>query len=341
MPELALAELGRLLNGRVEGDASLRLRGIAPLNEASGTDLSFLSNARYLAEAERTGAGAILAAEGVRLPGRNLLVVADPYLALALALEIFHPPVRPAPGVSPGAHVPASCRLGAGVCIQAGAVLGESCEVGDRAVLMAGVVLGDRVTVGEDSVLHPRVTVYAGCRIGSRAIVHAGAVIGSDGFGFAREGDRHHKIPQVGNVIVEDDVEIGSNATIDRATFGSTRIGRGTKIDNLVQIGHNVRIGENTILVAQTGISGSTRIGRNVIFAGQSGAAGHLEIGDGARVGAKSAVLQDLPEGAFVIGTPAIEAGRWRRAAALFARLPELRRRLARLEGASPADKEE
>jgi UDP-3-O-[3-hydroxymyristoyl] glucosamine N-acyltransferase len=267
--------------------------------------------------------------------------VADPYLALAQALEIFHPPSRPAPGVHPGAHVPSSCRLGADVCLQAGVVLGEDCVVGDRVLLMAGVVLGDRAAVGEDSILHPHVTVYAECVIGRRAIVHAGTVIGSDGFGFAREGDRHHKIPQVGNVVIEDDVEIGANVAIDRATFGSTRIGRGTKIDNLVQIGHNVRIGENTILVSQSGISGSTHLGRNVIFAGQSGAAGHLTIGDGVRVGAKSAVFHDLPRGSFVIGIPAIEAARWRRAAALFARLPDLRRRIAKLEGAPPAGEEE
>jgi UDP-3-O-[3-hydroxymyristoyl] glucosamine N-acyltransferase len=308
---------------------------------AGAGQVSFLSNPRYAPEASRSAATAVLVADGVDLPGACLIVVADPYLALARALEIFHPPERPEAGVRPGAHVPASCRIAPTACVQPGAVLGERCEVDGGAVISAGVVLGNDVRVGDDSVLHPRVTVYAGCRLGRRVVVHAGAVIGSDGFGFARDGDRHHKIPQVGNVVVEDDVEIGANATIDRATFGSTRIGRGTKIDNLVQIGHNVTVGENCILVAQTGISGSTRLGRGVIFAGQSGAAGHLSIGEGARVGAKSAVLQDLPPGAFVIGSPAIEAGRWRRAVAVFGRLPELRRRLLRLEGRSPDEKED
>ena len=341
MPGLTLADLAERLGGRVQGDPGLRLRGVAPLAEATPEGLSFLANPRYLAEAGRSAAGAILAGEGTSLEGRSLIVVPDPYLALARALEIFHPPERPRPGVSPAAHVPSSCAIGPEAAIQTGVVLGERCRVGARTVIQAGVVLGDAVTVGEDTWLHPNVTVYAGCAIGSRVVVHAGAVIGSDGFGFAREGERHHKIPQVGTVVVEDDVEIGANAAIDRATFGATRIGRGTKIDNLVQIGHNVRIGENTLLVAQSGISGSTRLGRNVIIAGQSGAAGHLEIGDGSRVGAKSAVLQDLPAGSFVIGHPAIEAGRWRRAAALFARLPELRRRLTRLEAGSIDDKED
>ncbi|HET9480262.1 MAG TPA: UDP-3-O-(3-hydroxymyristoyl)glucosamine N-acyltransferase, partial [Candidatus Polarisedimenticolia bacterium] len=171
-------------------------------------------------------------------------------------------------------------------------------------------------------------------------IVHAGAVIGSDGFGFARDGARHRKIPQIGNVVVEDDVEIGANAAIDRATLGSTVVGGGTKIDNLVQIGHNVRVGRNSLLVAQSGISGSTRLGDSVVFAGQSGAVGHIEIGDGAMVGAKSAVTRDLPPGAFVIGHPAIEAGAWKRAVSIFARLPELRRRLLRLEAASDSEVE-
>jgi UDP-3-O-[3-hydroxymyristoyl] glucosamine N-acyltransferase len=341
VPELTLREVADRLGGRVLGDGTRRVRGVAPLSEAGSDQISFLANPRYARDALASAAAAVLVAEGTDLPGACVIVVPDPYLALARALEIFHPAARPEPGIHPGACVPASCRIGAGSSVQAAAVLGERCQIGERVTVGAGVVIGDDVRVGDDTILHPRVTIYAQCEVGRRVIVHAGAVLGSDGFGFARDGDRHHKIPQVGNVVVEDDVEIGANATIDRATFGSTRIGRGTKIDNLVQVGHNVRVGENCILVSQTGISGSTRIGNGVIFAGQSGAAGHLEIGDGARVGAKSAVLQDLPAGAFVIGHPAIEAGLWRRAAALFARLPDLRRRLRRLEGGAGVDKEE
>ncbi len=222
--------------------------------------------------------------------------------------------------------------LGDGVTVMSGAVIGEGCRLGAQTVVMSGVVVGTGVEIGARCTVHPNVTLYDRCVIGDDVIIHAGAVIGSDGFGFAREADRHRKIPQVGNVVIEDDVEIGANVTIDRATFGSTLIGRGTKIDNLVQIGHNVQVGEHSILVAQVGISGSTRLGSRVVFAGQSGAVGHIRIGDGAVVGAKSAVTHDLPAGAFVVGHPAIDAGIWKRAVAVFERLPQLRRRLMRLE---------
>jgi len=197
---------------------------------------------------------------------------------------------------------------------------------------MAGVTLGAGVSVGEDAVLHPSVTVYDGCVIGARCIIHAGTVVGSDGFGYAQEGEVHVKIPQLGNVVIEEDVEIGAGVTVDRATFGSTRIGRGTKIDNLVQVGHNCDVGENCILVAQVGLSGSVRLGRGVIFAGQSGSVGHVTIGEGSRIGAKSAVTGDLPPGSFVIGHPARDHREWKKSQAILARLPEIRMRLTRIE---------
>ena len=330
----SLSDLAARLGGRVRGEARLVVDGVAPLQTAGPKELSFLSNPKYLSLALATRAAAVMVAEGVDLPGRTLLVVRDPYLALASLLAIFHPVTRPAAGVSPDAVLGKDCRLGDGVCVMARAVLGDGCRIGDRAVVMPGVVLGRSVTVGADATLHPNVVVYERCVVGDRVILHAGAVIGSDGFGFAREGSRHHKIPQVGNVVIEDDVEIGANVTVDRATLGSTVIGRGTKIDNLVQVGHNVRIGEDCVLVAQAGISGSTSLGKGVVFAGQSGAVGHIKIGDGAVIGAKSAVTHDLPAGSFVIGHPAIDAGLWKRATAVFGRLPELRRRLMRLESA-------
>jgi len=332
------AELASRLGARLEGPPDLLLRGVAPLATAGPDELSFLASPKYLSEARATRAGAVITSPGVDLGGRPLLVVDDPYLALAAVLGIFHPEVRPAPGVSPDARVGADCVLAEGVTVMPGAVIGRGCRIGGRTIVMAGAVLGTGVEIGACCTLHPNVTVYDRCVIGDGVIVHAGAVIGSDGFGFAREGDRHRKIPQVGNVVIEDEVEVGANVTIDRATFGSTVIGRGTKIDNLVQIGHNVRIGENSILVAQAGISGSTRIGRGVVFAGQSGAVGHITIGDGAVVGAKSAVTRDLPAGAFVVGHPAIDAGIWKRAVAVFERLPELRRRLTRLEQGARGD---
>ena len=339
--ELTLAELARRLGGRVIGDARRSVRRVAALDAAGPEDLSFLASSRYLPQARATRAGAVLAAAGVDLPGVALLVVPQPYLALAAALELLHPAARPSPGVRPGACVAGSCRLGEDVSVLPGAVIGENCSVGDRSILMSGAVLGAGVSVGRDCVIHPNVTLYDGCQVGDRVVIHAGTVIGSDGFGFAREGSRHRKIPQIGNVVVESDVEIGANVTVDRATLGSTIIGRGTKIDNLVQIGHNVRVGEDNLLVAQVGISGSTHLGRDVIFAGQSGAVGHIQIGDGVVIGAKSAVTHDLPAGAFVIGHPAIEAAVWKRAAAVFAKLPEIRRRLMRLEASARAGRAE
>ncbi len=206
----------------------------------------------------------------------------------------------------------------------------QGATVGDGARIGAGSYLGANSEVGEGTVLHPNTTVYAGCRLGRRVIVHAGSVIGSDGFGYATRGGVHHKVPQVGAVIVEDDVELGAGVTIDRGSIGNTVIGRGTKIDNLVQIGHNVRIGPGCLIVAQTGISGSTRIGAGTVFAGQSGAAGHLVVGSGVIVASKSAVYGDLPDKAFVAGIPAVDHRRWKRAQAAFGRLPEL---LARVRG--------
>ena len=247
-------------------------------------------------------------------------------------MELFHAPEHPSSGISPLAALGEETRLGRDVFIGPFVVTGRRCRVADRAALMPGVVLGDDVHVGEDSLIHPGVVVYSRSRLGARVIVHAGSVIGSDGFGYAEQGGARAKIPQVGNVVVEDDVEIGACVTIDRGTFGSTVVGRGTKIDNLVQIGHNVTIGEGSILVAQSGVAGSTRLGRAVVLAGQAGAAGHLTLGDGSIVGAKSAVLQDLAPGSFVVGHPAVDHHEWKRCQAALRRLPELLRAVARLE---------
>jgi UDP-3-O-[3-hydroxymyristoyl] glucosamine N-acyltransferase len=330
-----LAEIAARVGGTVRGDAGRRVAGIRPLDQAGPDDLSFLGHPRYRRAAADSRAAGIIAA-GADLPsGRNAIVVDDPYVALAAAMELFHPAERAAPGVSPQAIVGEGTRLGQGVSLGPLVVVGRRCVLSDRSVLMPGVVLGDDVAVGADSVLHPGVVVYARSILGARVTVHAGSVIGSDGFGYAGAGtESRAKIPQVGNVVIEDDVEIGACVTVDRATFGSTVVGRGTKIDNLVQVAHNVVIGEGSILVAQSGIAGSTRLGRGVILAGQSGAAGHLTLGDRAVVGAKSAVLQDLQPGAFVLGSPAVDHRAWKREQASLRRLPDLLRRVARLERA-------
>jgi len=329
-----LGEIASRVHGTVRGDASRPVTGIKPLDQAGPEDLSFVAHPRYRRAAATSRAAALIVRERDIAPGRNLILVENPYAALAVAMELFHAPELPSTGISPQAVLGEETTLGRDVFIGPFVVTGRRCRIEDRAALMPGVVLGDDVRVGKDSQIHPGVVVYSRSSLGARVIVHAGSVIGSDGFGYAEQGGARAKIPQVGNVVVEDDVEIGACATIDRATFGSTVIGRGTKIDNLVQIGHNVTIGEGSILVAQSGIAGSTRLGRAVVLAGQSGAAGHLTLGDRSIVGAKSAVLQDLPPGSFVVGHPAVDHHEWKRSQAALRRLPELLRAVARLERA-------
>ncbi len=331
MPTLTLRELAGKLGGRLIGPDRSVSR-VRPLEDAGPEDLSFLTHPRYRALLEGCRAGGVLLAPGVEAPGLSLVVVDRPYVALARAMSIFHQQTRATPGVDPRAALAEDCRLGRDVSIGPFVTVGRSCRIGDRAVLMAGVTLGEGVSLGEESVLHPSVVVGQGCVIGARTVIHPGTVIGSDGFGYAEEGGVHLKIPQLGIVVVEEDVEIGANVTVDRATFGSTRIRKGTKIDNLVQIGHNCDIGENSLLVAQVGLAGSVRVGRGVIFAGQSGSVGHVTIGDGSRIGAKSAVTEDLPPGAFVIGHPARDHREWKKAQAAVAYLPSLRRRVTLLE---------
>jgi UDP-3-O-[3-hydroxymyristoyl] glucosamine N-acyltransferase len=228
--------------------------------------------------------------------------------------------------------VEADCLLGRDICVGPFVSIGRGCRIGQGTVLSAGVIVGEEVQIGENCLIHPGARILDRCILGNRVIIHAGTVVGSDGFGFAEESGAHLKIPQIGNVALEDDVELGANVTVDRATFGTTWIRKGTKIDNLVQVGHNCDIGENCILVAQVGLSGSVRVGRGTVFAGQSGSVGHIRIGAGVRVGAKSAVTGDLPDGAFVIGHPARDHREWMKSQAGLGRLPELRKRVAELE---------
>lgn len=330
-----LGQLAQQLGGRVVGDSSLPVSGIRPLHDAGPEDLSFFTNPKYRSQLEQTAAAAIIVPEGVAPPGKNLLVCAHPYLAFARMLELFHPPRIPGEmGISEKAHVSDDCRCGAEVTVMPFAHVGPGCSLGDGAVVMPGAVLVGDVTVGEDSVLHPNVTIYPGTVIGRRVVIHGGTVIGSDGFGYVPADGRQHKIPQVGRVVVEDDVEIGANVTVDRATLGETRIGRGSKIDNLVQIAHNVTVGEDNILVAQVGISGSTRLGDRVTIAGQTGVAGHIAIGDGVTVTARAGVTKSVEGAGVYSGFPLMEHRRWRKVHAAYARLPELLTRLKKLEKA-------
>lgn len=337
MPSYTLKEIADRVGGRLEGDPGRRLTGVQPLDAAGPRDLSFLTHPRYREAAAISRAGALLVRTGEQVEGRDLILVASPYTALATVMELFFPRRHPAPGVSPQAVVADGAVLGRDVSVGPLAVVADGCRLGDRVVLMPGVVLGEGVNVGPDTVLHPGVVIAEGTVIGARVVIHAGAIVGSDGFGYGEAEGGRARIPQVGIVRIGDDVAIGAGTTIDRATFGETVIGAGSRLDNLVQVGHNVTIGEGSVLVAQTGIAGSTRLGRSVVMAGQSGAAGHLCIGDGAVVGAKSAVLADLDPGAFVIGHPAIDHREWKRAQAAWRRLPDLLRRVQRLESAREA----
>jgi UDP-3-O-[3-hydroxymyristoyl] glucosamine N-acyltransferase len=327
-----LEELAARLDCVLVGDGRLDVRRVAALEHAGPGDLSFVTGAKHAAKAAASRASALIVSPGFETAVARL-ETPNPYLAFARAVALLHASPRPVPGVQPGAHVHPSAELGEGVHVAPGAVVGARVKVGARSVLHAQVVLHDDVVVGEDCLLHSGAQVREGCVLGARVILQNGAVIGSDGFGFARdEQGRYHKIPQVGIVVLEDDVEIGALTAIDRAALHETRVGRGTKLDNLVQIGHSVTIGRDTVLAAQVGIAGSTQVGDRVTLGGQVGVNGHIRIGDGAIATAQSGLTNDVAPGAFVSGLPAIPNIEWRRAAVLVTKLPELQRRLRRLE---------
>lgn len=331
---LTLGEIAVVVGGELRGDAALRVTHVAPLHEAGPDALSWLGDDRYLAQFEHSRAGAVLVRTGSPAAGasRNLVIVADPDLALCTLLPKFAPPppVVP-PGVHPAAVVAADAQV-EGACIAAGVYVGRAARVGGGTQLHPGVYVGDRARIGRDCVLWPGAVIREDVSIGDRVIVHANATIGADGFGYLQRGGRHVHIPQVGTVVIEDDVEIGAGTCIDRARSGATRIGRGTKIDNLVQIAHNVTIGEHCMIVAQVGISGSTRLGRHVVLAGQVGLIDHLEVGDGVQVAAQSGVIRSLEAGKKYMGYPAIESRAFLRQQVHLGELPEVLERLRQLE---------
>ncbi|HWX24937.1 MAG TPA: UDP-3-O-(3-hydroxymyristoyl)glucosamine N-acyltransferase, partial [Vicinamibacteria bacterium] len=316
----------------LRGSGEVDVRRVSGIEDAGPGDLTFLANPKYFVKLVSTRASAIIVSPEVESP-LPCLLSPNPYLAYARAAALLHPPEVPKPGVHPTALVDPSAVLGEAVYVGPLAVIGRGVTIGPRSVVHAHVVLYPEVTIGAECTLHSGVTVRERCQLGNRVIVQNGAVVGGDGFGFAKdEQGRYQKIPQVGIVVVEDDVEIGALTAIDRAALRETRIGKGSKIDNLVQIGHSVLIGEDTVLAGQVGIAGSTRIGSRVTLAGQVGVAGHLTLGDGVVATAQTGIPRSLEAGAFVSGYPAIENRTWLKASAAFSRLPELQRRIRDLE---------
>jgi UDP-3-O-[3-hydroxymyristoyl] glucosamine N-acyltransferase len=329
---LKLRELAERLGCELRGDGGIEIEGVAGIEQAGPGDLTFLANPRYASHLATTRAAAVILGPGHEA-GLPCLVSDNPYLAFTRAVAVLRPPGRPAPGVHPSAQVDPGAVLGPDVHVGALAVVGRGVRLGARTTLHPQVVLYEDVEVGEDCVLHSGVQVRERCRLGNRVVVQNGAVIGGDGFGFARDPEgRYRKFPQVGIVVIEDDVEIGALTAVDRAALGETRIGRGTKLDNLVQVGHSVTIGEDSVLAGQVGVAGSARIGSRVTLAGQVGVAGHLTVGDGVIATAQTGIPGSVEKGRIVSGYPAIENRSWLRSSAVFAKLPELQRRLRELE---------
>jgi UDP-3-O-[3-hydroxymyristoyl] glucosamine N-acyltransferase len=332
---MKLADIAERIGCELRGDGSVEIHALAPIEDAAAGTLTFVANPRYRPHLRTTRASAVIIAdteEDVPLPS---LRARDPYAAFARAVELFYVP-PPAPvGIHPTAVIAPSARLGSGACVGPYSVIGDEAVIGARARIDGHVVLYPQVRVGEDFRAFAHVTVRERVSIGNRVTLHSGSVIGADGFGYVLGTDgTARKIVQGGTVVIEDDVEIGANTTVDRATIGATVIRRGAKLDNLVMVAHGCSIGEGSALAAQVGLSGSTRVGRFVRMGGQAGSAGHLTIGDGAQVAAQSGVPNDVPAGTIVGGYPAVDIHAWRRISAALPRLPELLRRLRRIEAA-------
>jgi UDP-3-O-[3-hydroxymyristoyl] glucosamine N-acyltransferase len=332
---MKLSELAEQTGSQVEGDGELQISGAAGLDEAGAGQVTFLSNPRYTPRAKTTRASAIYVGESVEIDRNDiaLLRAKDPYLAYTRALILFHPEPRVAASIHPTAVIDGSANVADDVSIGAHVVIGPNAEIGNRVRIHANVTVYDNAKVGADSVIHSGVAIRENSILGERVIVHNNSVIGSDGFGYAKDEQKHWlKIPQTGRVIIEDDVEIGAGTTIDRASVGESRIARGTKIDNLVQVGHSCTIGEDTLLCAQVGLAGSSHIGNRVILAGQAGVAGHNTIGDDVVLTAKSATSHDVPAGKMISGIPAFDNRDWLRSIAAFRRLGEIVRTLRGVE---------
>lgn len=333
--ELSAQQIADFLGGTVDGNPEVKVSNFSKIEEGQPGTLTFLANPKYEHYIYNTEASIVLVnndfspAEQVTA---TLVKVENAYSALAMLLNLVEQSKPKKTGVSSTAFIATSATLGDDCFVGNFAYIGENVRLGKNCLIYPNTYIGDNVTIGDNCILYPHTTIYNGCKIGNNCILHAGSVIGSDGFGFAPEGENYKKIPQLGNVVLEDNVEIGANTTIDRAVMGSTIIRRGVKLDNLVQIAHNVEVGENTVMAAQVGIAGSVKIGSHCMFGGQVGLAGHIHIADGVVFGAQSGVISDIKEAKTVLGAPAIDAKNFMRSSAVFNRLPDMYRTLGQLQ---------
>ena len=327
-----VAEIAKLLGGEVVGDASLVLKGFAPADRAQAGDLTFAENESYFARAEQSAASTIIIDGPVAASRKTLIRVANARVAFAKALPLFFPEPAFAAGIHPTAIVPSSAQVDSTAHIGPHCILGEKVRIGPRSVLQGLNYVGADSLIGEDVNLFPNVTLYPRTEVGNRVRIHSGTVVGSDGFGYVLDNGIHRKVPQIGNVIICDDVELGANVTVDRGALGPTIVGKGSKIDNLVQIAHNVIVGEHCIIVSQVGVSGSTKLGNYVVLGGQVGLAGHLKIGNRVSVAAQSGVMNNIPDGEKWLWTPAQPDRQAKRQMIALQQLPELIRRVKQLE---------
>ena len=329
---VTLRQLAELIQGKVVGDGDLVVKSARVLHEAQAGDITFLDNARHAPKLTQSQATAAIVPPNLSVSGKSVIQVDDPLSAFIIVLNHLQGKAPPAPlGIHPRAEVHATAQIGADPSIHLFAIVGEKTVIGQRCRLHPGVVVGANCRLGDDVVLYPNVVIYDGTVIGDRVIIHANSTIGADGFGYRFQGGRHVKVPQIGNVVIGNDVEMGANSAVDRGTFGSTTIGEGTKMDNFVQVAHNCRIGKHNALAAHVGIGGSTTTGNYVLMGGQAGVKDHMTVGDGAMLGAKTGVIQDVPAGAKMFLYPALEEHLAQRVLACMKKLPNMRKDLLRV----------
>ncbi len=331
--EKTLKELADYVGGDVIGDKNIKIKGVMGIEEAGEGYITFISNKKYIKNLEHTEASAIIASPDTVVKDKNLLVAKNPYLAFAKIVDLMMNPEPVYPGtLDESARISNTAKLGNNVTAYPFVFIGENVKVAENVVLYPGVYIGDDCQIGKDTIIHPNAVIHKGTIIGERVVIHSNVVLGCSGYGYAPDGKTYYKIPQVGITVVEDDVDIGANSTINRGVMGETRIKRGTKIDSEVMIAHNVEIGEDTLVTSQVGIAGSVQIGNNVILAGGSGVAGHIKVGDNVKLGGWSGAIKDLPSGGTFLGTPAIEIGRMRKCFILMQRLPEMKESIRGLQ---------